>query len=235
LRYVGGKSKLAKRIASDILARTDKRDVLIEPFVGGGAVLAELAPAFDCVYASDIHEDLMLMWNKFWHYNWEPDNYCSEQEYQRLRYEKPSALRRLVGFGQSFGGKWWGGYARGKKPNGEERNYLDETIRNIKNIISKLPENSHFTISSYKDWNPVAGDVIYCDPPYASTQGYGGTDSFDSQEFWKVMDEWKQLGADVFVSEYNAPDSWKEIASYPHRMELSLIQDRRQTTERLWH
>ncbi len=50
------------------------------------------------------------------------------------------------------------------------------------------------------------GSYVYCDPPYARTEGYGGG-RFDSAKFW----EWAEgLSARcrVFVSEYSAPAGW---------------------------
>lgn len=51
-------------------------------------------------------------------------------------------------------------------------------------------------------------DQHYVEPPYDSTLQYrSGT--FDSEAFWVWCDELIQLGHQVFVSEYSAPDHWK--------------------------
>ncbi len=231
MRYIGGKSKLAKRITADILRTTSVRNVYIEPFVGGGSALGELAPHFSTVYVSDIHPDLIMMWREF-QQGWEPENYISEDDYNLLKWESASPWRGLVGFGQSFGAKWFGGYARGKTAKGEDRNFLDEAIRNAKNIASKLPVSTVFTTCSYKDWFPEPEDVVYADPPYSGTQGYE-TGTFDTDEFWKVMRKWRDAGVEVFVSEYKAPDDWECIAQYDHGNSLGFT--RFDTTERLWH
>ena len=38
MRYLGGKTRLAKHIANAILADTDRRGDYIEPMIGGGSV-----------------------------------------------------------------------------------------------------------------------------------------------------------------------------------------------------
>jgi DNA adenine methylase len=234
MRYVGGKDKLKKKIAARILETTSRRDVYLEPFCGGGSVLGELGPHFRTVIASDLCEDLILMWQAFKN-GWEPDNYISEFDYQKLRNAQPSALRGLIGFGQSFGGKWFGGYARGQTSDGRDRNYLDETIRNIKGIISKLPANTEFLLRDYRDSAPDSNSVAYSDPPYSCTQGYSSVGEFDTGDFWRTMESWADEGAHVFVSEYQAPSNWTCLEQYSHRQSLSLSDDRFETTEKLWH
>lgn len=39
MRYLGGKSKIASRIAAVILSSVRERDTYIEPFIGGGVCL----------------------------------------------------------------------------------------------------------------------------------------------------------------------------------------------------
>lgn len=60
----------------------------------------------------------------------------------------------------------------------------------------------------YRDCTPDidANTVVYCDPPYAGTTGYKGTDPFDHVEFWNTCRVWADAGAAVFVSEYSCPD-----------------------------
>jgi len=46
--------------------------------------------------------------------------------------------------------------------------------------------------------------VIYCDPPYAGTIGYAGTDAFSRKEFVRRVRAWS-AHTDIFVSEYEFP------------------------------
>jgi DNA adenine methylase len=205
LRYLGGKSKIAKHIREAIIRTTNRRDCLIEPFVGGGSITAVLAPEFKQVKAYDIHLDLILMWQAL-QTGWRPPIEISENMYVELRESQSSALRGFVGFGgASWGGKWFGGYARGS-----ERNYADESNRSLSRDIINMT-NVQFMREDYRFIAPQPGTVVYADPPYVETTGY--TDKFDSGEFWELMDFWVSNDMDVFVSEYIAPSGWIPIWS----------------------
>lgn len=196
MRYLGGKSKTAKRLAA-IIGGGDR---LIEPFCGGGAMTAALAPQFNTVEASDIHEDLILMWQAV-QAGWEPPGDVSEAEYKALRDAPPSALRGVVGF-CSWGGKWFGGC-----PRAENRSFFDETRRSILRDVKKVG-NVTFSRRDYRDAHVREGDVVYCDPPYVNTTGYKAG-KFDTSEFWRVAQGWVDGGATVFVSEMTAPENWR--------------------------
>jgi DNA adenine methylase len=185
------------------LASTEQRGRLIEPFMGGGAMTAVLAPSFKSVDAFDINNDLILMWQAL-KTGWEPPHEISEEQYKELKNAKPSALRAFAGFGgASWGGKWFGGYARG-----DGRNYADESARSLMRDIQRM-QNCTFQCLDYRKIQPCFGDVVYADPPYAGTTEY--RDTFDSTQFWETMKMWAMDGVDVFVSEYRAPPIWKTI------------------------
>lgn len=61
MRYLGGKSRLAKTIVSNLPTPTTR---YVEPFIGGGAVLAEAAGRFQDVQivGADLHTGLINMW-----------------------------------------------------------------------------------------------------------------------------------------------------------------------------
>ena len=109
--YLGGKGRNGRAIANAILSRTTRRARLIEPFIGGANVTKSLAPEFQDVWVGDTHEDLILMWRAAAR-GWSPPSSVTEKEYAEARLAAPSALRGFIGFGCSYGGKWWGGYAR---------------------------------------------------------------------------------------------------------------------------
>jgi DNA adenine methylase len=237
MRYVGGKSKIAANIAKVILENTSNRSVYYEPFVGGGGMLPYMVPHFSRSEISDISEDLVLMWQGL-RQGWKPTIpfVISEEQYVSLKNEKPSALRGLVGFGGSFGGKWFGGYARGRNAHGQPRNHQEESAMNVLSIISQLQHCAvEFYRRSYSDIEPVAGDVVYCDPPYAGTEEYKAVGVFDKDKFWTKMEEWSNKGVKVYVSEYNAPSHWHCIWEKKHQQSLMTAeQGRRFIVEKLF-
>ncbi len=220
MRYLGGKSRIAKKIAPHIVG-TGRRHY-VEPFVGGLAVLTEVVRAFDDVVAADVHTDLIDMYRAI-QQGWVPPSEITEDEDERLRAEPPSPLRTFAGFGASFGGKWWGGYARSAR----NENFASQT----RNSLLRAQEcgcfsaTVTFTCTSVFDFNiPPTVDlsdfVIYCDPPYANTTAYADTAEFDHGLFWQTARQWSKQNAVVFVSEYTAPDDAHRLASFAPQASL---------------
>lgn len=225
MRYLGGKTRLAKHIAEAILTDTDSRSTYIEPMVGGGSVLAEMAPHFNTVFAGDIHPDLVMLYVAVKN-GWIPPHEVSEFEYQNLKRAVPSALRGFVGFGCSFGGRWFEGYAR----NATKTNYAAQSSRSLVKISPNI-RSVHFYCQPYQDWFPKPADVVYLDPPYRGTKPYSGTAPFDHDEFWNIARRWRSLGAHVYVSEFAAPEDWTPIWEKPRKVGLGVQSNASYRTE----
>ena len=204
MHYMGGKSRLAKEIANAIMddAVVYPDSVYFEPMVGGGSVLAEMAQNFpNRSVASDVSLDLILMWDAATN-GWEPPDTLPEDEWRDLRSSKPSPLRGFAGFGCSFGGRFFEGYARDAKGT----NYAAQAKRSIMRKAAIFRENTvEFECRDYADQDVLDGDVMYFDPPYAGTKPYSGTAPFDHDRFWKTARRYRDLGANVYVSEFEAP------------------------------
>lgn len=228
MRYVGGKAKIARRIESVI--GSDLSRPYYEPFVGGGSVFQLLAPRHAEAYASDLHEDLVAMWNGLLFDGWEPPTDISEARYRELKSSPPSPDRGFAGFGCSFGGKWFGGYARSGA-----RNYAS----NMRNGLLKFrtamygARVNRFAHRDYREWDIPPGAVVYLDPPYRGTQGYV-TGAFDHDAMWQHADALHERGCRVFVSEYQAPDDWKCVLEVAKPVELGGGRRRFMATEKLF-
>lgn len=94
MRYLGGKHRTAKLLTVNLLASTGLRGRLIEPFCGGGAMTTALAPHFEHIEASDIHDDLILMWRALKR-GWQPPEQIAEDEYHQLKQAPPVGVERL--------------------------------------------------------------------------------------------------------------------------------------------
>lgn len=202
MQYLGGKSRAAKHIVPAIVSRADGRTRWVEPFVGGAAVAEIAAAEFTSLILSDSHEDLILMWRDAVAGRLFPTD-VSEQLYRDARASEPSALRGFIGFACSFGAKWWGGYARNKTGT----NYAAQGSRAVERKATAI-RGARVVHRDYRDCTSDidSNTVVYCDPPYAGTTGYKGTDPFDHTEFWGTCRAWADAGALVFVSEYSCPD-----------------------------
>lgn len=215
MQYVGSKQRQAKYIAENLQKHGTACVNYLEPFVGGGSVFSLMASIFPGnAHGSDAHEDLALMWSAAID-GWEPPAAVSREEYASLKKSEPSALRGFVGFGCSFGGKWFGGYAS----NAVGHDYCGAARRGLLRKVAGM-RSATFTCADYRTFSPGTGTLVYCDPPYANTTGYS-LGQFDSNEFWTTMQSWSSDGAVVLVSEYTAPHFAEEVWSRAAKRSLS--------------
>ena len=198
MKYLGGKSQIAIQIGRFINTVRKDRQPYWEPFVGGGWVLKEIRGA--PIYASDVKYELIEMW-KALQDGWVPPDVVSEELYAEAKNGNVDpALTAFIGFGCSWGGKWFGGYAR----DGRGRNYALGTKNSLLRKIHKMDDDITFFCADFMTTPPPEENmVIYCDPPYANTTRYSM--SFDNDAFWNRCRWLVENGHTVVVSEYVAP------------------------------
>lgn len=226
MQYMGGKSRISKQI-SEVLSnalswrqeqncQTDCRSakfraererererVFVSLFCGSCAVESKVDA--DIKILNDKHPYLIAMWQRL-QQGWRPPYAITKEEYCAIKANMNAnpALTGFVGFGCSFGGKWFGGYAKSDK----KRNYCMNSRNSVLKDLPKL-QGATFTCLDYKDVPIPDGAVVYCDPPYANTTGYS-VGTFNSDEFFEYM---RQLSkrCDVFISEEQAPSDFECI------------------------
>lgn len=226
MRYLGGKSKLASRIVDKLPLASS--DVVWEPFMGGAAVTTELLrrkTSDQTLVCTDNHVALVHLWQRV-KAGWEPADLggvpLSDELYAEARaLPDTDPYKAFIGFGCSFGGKWFGGNAKSAG-----RNHYAESRRNLLNTAEFLrsANNVQISIASFFDVLPVALKsrlLIYCDPPYADTEGYT-TGDFDSSAFWCTCVSWARLGARVFVSEFFCPVKHSELLSISRKITVAI-------------
>jgi DNA adenine methylase len=232
MRYVGSKARIARQIRDVILGCKGSRGIYVEPFLGGANSFNIIAPHFEVSVGVELNASVAMMWQAVGE-GWIPPVDVSEELYVDMRNAGPSALRGFVGAGCSFGGKWFGGYARGGyNADGTPRNYPGESSRAVlkkADVISK----SVIVSGSYEMLSISANCVVYCDPPYRGTLGYG-SQVFNHDMFWKICDKWSDVGALVLVSEYVAPVEWECVGSWPIVQSVSSVEHRNSVVERLF-
>lgn len=228
MRYVGGKFLISNWISEYILQVKGSRPYYLEPFLGSGATFSKMAPMFQKSWASDSHPDLILMWRAICD-GWIPPISISREEYQRLKDADSSAWRGLVGFGSSFGGKWFGGYvdqAFDKRGGIMTKPFLETAVKSLDKVSKSIGLAEEIVCCDYSDWIGSSATLIYADPPYRGTLGYG--EIFDSDRFWICADRWVSEGSCVVVSESSPPprqNGWKVIASRERGAALRVAKD----------
>lgn len=203
MRYFGGKQRTAAKLAAFIHPYVAERGAYIEPFVGGAAMMA--AQAAPNRIGGDANEALVTMWRALAD-GWVPPQHVTEEEYADAKHRRDPAdpLTAFIGFGVSFAGKWFGGYARG----GENRNYAANAASSLRKKAHGL-KGVRWHAGDYRTCPLIPRAVIYCDPPYAGTTQYGAVGAFSWGEFWAWCLAKHAEGFAVFVSEYTAPPSFR--------------------------
>jgi DNA adenine methylase len=195
VQYLGGKYRIRKWLAAEIAPYRTPGRILWEPFCGGLNASEALLPDI----CSDIDTSLIALYQAV-RAGWEPPAHVDEKLYAYAHtLPESNPLHGFCAFGCSFGGKKWGGFARGV--NG---NYAAIAKRAVLRAVSAL-SLSCFEVLDFNRIDPYPIDAdIYCDPPYRNTTGYrSGT--FDSDAFVLRVKQWARH-TNVFVSEYDWPD-----------------------------
>lgn len=229
VRYLGSKARIAEHIIP-LIMKKNTGGMFVEPFVGSASIMENVV--LKDRWANDANKYLIAMYVAIQD-GWIPPQTITEEEYFYMRDHKdefPDHLVGFIGIGASFGGMWWHTFARDPK-NG--RDTCGESHRSVLKQKRKL-KGVKFTSLNYKDLDIQPGSLVYCDPPYANTQGYTATKdtNFNHDEFWQWVRDLTKHSA-VFASEYTAPSDFVPI--WKNNLRLQLAKDRsKEATEHLF-
>lgn len=201
MQYFGGKAKISKYIVDYLENVRKENQVFVEPFVGGANIVSKMSGTRR---AYDFNEYLIAMYQGVQN-GYDLPNTITQEQYKYIKNHKDEdkVLTGFVGFGCSFAGKWFGGYARG---HGGKLGYADTSKRSLLKKMNNMKDVT-FECADYKTLT-FNNCLIYCDPPYRGTTKFTGTPDFNSDEFWNVMRIWSKNN-DVYISEYEAPSDFK--------------------------
>lgn len=221
MHYLGGKYRKGKQIAGYLNQIRLPGQPYNEPFCGSLWVTQYIADA--PIYASDKHPFLIATLQSV-QAGWVPPYFVGEDEYNFIKDNQdwlPPNLVGFVGFGCSFGGKWFGGYARDRR---SDRPYSTQAQKGLLLKVGRVGNKAQYFVADFLvDDPPEEGCLIYCDPPYDGTTGYGSiVGDFDSSLFWKRVLELESRGHTLVVSEYDAPDGFTCVMEMPTQTDLSM-------------
>lgn len=211
MQYLGGKTRIVKPLGTYLVSRQGDRS-FVEPFCGALNVTAAMSgPRI----ASDFSPYLFSLYSAL-RIGWDPPAEVSEELYQALKQanDPSNPLTAFVGYGCSYSGKFFGGYAR----DNTGRNYASNARNSLLKKFNRCQEVT-FAHCSYERLNPGAS-LVYCDPPYANTAGYNAVGAFDHVAFWEKCRQWTRAGATVLVSEYTAPQDFKVVWSIETKTDM---------------
>ena len=212
MQYMGGKVRISKYLVPVLQERLKDKDTFVDLFCGSCNIVSAIkAPNR---IANDLHKELIAL-HKAVQSGWVPPSVVTEEEYKQAK-EQEDHLKAFIGFGCSFSGKYFGGYARNKRGD----NYAKQ---NSNSLIRK-----HTTMKDVKFCNYFYADVVlpdnslvYCDIPYKGTTEYSTT-SFLHEEFYFWCKDMKDKGHDIIVSEYlcNVPKGWEVVWKHESKKDM---------------
>ena len=222
LKWVGSKRKVAKQIISYLPKEFND---YYEPFIGSGAVLAELMDektASDLInwngsYASDNNQYLIEIFNYVKDNPQKIVDYYKEniEHYMDDKVNNYNAIRKRYNEnpnGMDFcllSRTCYGGVIRFRKdgymstPVGPHKPISPEKFTQRVKVWHELIKNTQFDVMDYKKAMVRAkeGDVIYCDPPYTHSQAIlYGAQEFHIKELWDSVAVAKEKGVKVLLS-----------------------------------
>lgn len=236
LKWIGNKQRFAETIISYMPTEFNN---YYEPFLGSGAVMAELLnhdsamffPHFEHTYGSDVLPFLIDI------FNLAKDNpsaltdyYAKEiSDYYTRPIEKYDEIRDRFNANHNpydfllLSRTCYSGVIRFRKadgymstPRGPHNPISPETFEKRLSLWHLLLQKASFECESYTTAMDKAtdGDVVYCDPPYTHSQSiiYGAQD-FSIDTLWEKISECKNRGAKVLLSINGMRDSKKKDIS----------------------
>lgn len=201
MRYFGGKARIAKPLTDFLNSQLKQGQPFVDAFCGSLNVVSKIDPN-RLITANDKHMELIALWQYVQAGGVLPEN-ISEEEYKLAKTDDRAWYRAFVGFGCSYSGKYFGGYARGDT----KRNYATNAKNSITKKFKTIGDNVLFTCADYQELVIPQISMIYCDIPYKDSTGYS-VGKFNHNEFYEWIQYRSSQGHKVYVSEYaeNVPD-----------------------------
>jgi DNA adenine methylase (dam) len=223
LKWVGNKHRFAETIVSQMPL---KINTYIEPFLGSGAVLATLSatsqdslfPTYKKAIASDILPFLIEIFN---YVKNDPDILINHYEKRINTFNQDrenSYLEIRNDFNNDFNPldfavltrTCYSGIVRFRKsdgymstPIGPHNPISPESFADRVMVWHNLLQNTTFLNQDFREVMDlaVAGDLIYCDPPYTHSQSIlYGSQEFNIEDLWRQIYQCKQRGVKVMLS-----------------------------------
>ena len=237
LKWIGNKQRFANEIISYM---PNKFNNYYEPFLGSGAVLAQLLynkdkkgyPIFKNTNASDVLPFLIEIFEIVKnspeslkrYYEKEINEYYidPESKYNEIR-DRFNTNHNALDF-CLLSRTCYSGIIRFRKadgymstPRGPHKPIKPETFSKRVDLWHSLINETYFETASYLEMMNRAqrGDLIYCDPPYTHSQGIiYGAQAFNINDLFREIQECKNRGVYVILS-INGKHGKKDISITP--------------------
>jgi len=212
MQYLGGKSRIAKQIVSIMSAERETDMPWVEPFMGSAKVISLVKGRR---IGADVNHEMISLF-KAVREGWDPPCEVSKDFYNEVKNnqsEYPDHLKAFLSIGCSFGARRWSSYAENKQGD----NYALRARRALMKLEPLIRDVELYS-TDFKLLDIPQRSLIYCDPPYANTAGYGF--EFNHDDFCSWCRDKVAQGHYLFVSEYNMPEDFDLVWSQEVRVTL---------------
>lgn len=212
MHYFGGKARIAKPLAEYLNTQLKIDQPFVDLFCGSCNVISKI-DSNRLRIANDLHPELMAMWKSTQDGEFAPYR-IDESVYKEMKKDKeniiyPAWFRGFIGFGCSFAGKYFRGFAKSTIHQDYYQCALNSTLKK-----AQFLKDVKFLNKSYQDVELPKGALVYCDIPYDRSTAYS-VGKFDHAEFHKWAKQKQSEGFEILVSEYgkNARTDWEIVWS----------------------
>lgn len=229
LKWIGSKHRFANQIVSHFPPRIGR---YWEPFLGSGAVLATLAP--ERAVGSDVYAPLMEIWSTL-HRDPELLKEWYASRWRRMRGGRKAAVYEAIkaDFNARPNGAdflflcraCYGGVIRFRRADGAMSTPCGAHDPIAPEVFSRRVDEwrPRFAGAELRtaDYRPVmeearAGDLVYCDPPYAHTQSIVyGAQEFRLERLVDAMERCRARGVSVALSIDGSKRSGRFLCDIP--------------------
>ena len=227
MRYLGGKQRISKELSCFLNSQLKENQSFVDLFCGSCNIVSKIDNNRLRI-ANDKHYYLIEMWKALQN-GWEMPDIVTEEDYKYIKEHKDEnpPLAGFVGFGCSYAGRWFEGYAR----SGERNFCLNAKNSNLK-ILPKI-QDVIFYNEDYKDVNIPIGSLVYCDIPYKDSKPYSKKEVgiFNYNEFYQwVRDNSDKY--DIYISEYkhNVPENFEIVWEKKSKKDLKNKNNEQEST-----
>lgn len=220
MQYFGGKQRISKPLSEFLNSQLKDNQPFVDLFCGSCNIITKI-DSNRLRIANDKHKYLIAMWKEL-QLGWLPPTNLTKEQYYEVKEKQDEFpyLAGFVGFGCSFAGKWWGGFA----DNHTGRNYCLNAYNSTLNKLKYIQDVEFYNLD-YQNIIPYLykDSMIYCDIPYKGKTGYCTKEvgEFNHEEFYNWAKYWSK-DYDIYVSEYkeNIPDNFKIVWEYESKKDI---------------
>lgn len=197
MQYLGGKEKISKQICNFLESVRKPGQLFVDLTVGGCSIISKMQYPKE---GYDIHPALISLYKKLSTGDITlPDSVTYEEHKLARNFSNDNPLKAFIGFGCSFAGDYFRGYAKNNRGQNYAKNAKNSLIRKFKTLQNvKFEQLDLFLYEG-------CSNLIYIDPPYKGTTKYSVDFNYDL--FWDKVRELSKNN-DVYVSEYQAPSDF---------------------------